>query len=199
MGAGARLERALYNFFLDTHTSRHGYKEALVPFLVNRKTMTGTGQLPKFEEDLFKVAGDWGYYLIPTAEVPLTNLHADEILEEDDLPVRLCGLTACFRSEAGSYGQDGAGVHPPAPVQQGGVGAPVHARNVTRRTPKTAANMPKPFCKCSNFLIGSSNFAPAIWDSVRLAATTWRSGCRCRKNIGKSVPVRTAAISRPGG
>ena len=106
MGAGARLERALYNFFLDIHTAKHGYTEVLAPFLVNSKTMTGTGQLPKFEEDLFKVAGDWDLYLIPTAEVPLTNLHSDEILDEDDLPLRMCGLTACFRSEAGSYGKD---------------------------------------------------------------------------------------------
>ena len=108
-GWAARLERALINFFLDIQTKEHGYLEMLPPQIVNRKAMQGTGQLPKFEEDLFKLE-NWEYYLIPTAEVPLTNLHADEILEERDLPLAFTAQTACFRSEAGSYGKDTRGL-----------------------------------------------------------------------------------------
>jgi seryl-tRNA synthetase len=108
-GAGARLERALINFMLDLHTNRHGYQEILPPFIVNRSTMTNTGQLPKFEEDLFKLEG-WDYFLIPTAEVPLTNIHQNETLEEDVLPIYFTAYTPCFRSEAGSYGKDTRGL-----------------------------------------------------------------------------------------
>ncbi|WDP85084.1 MAG: serine--tRNA ligase [Desulfobacter sp.] len=109
LGAGARLERALINFMLDIHTREHGYKEALPPFIVNRATMTGTGQLPKFEEDLFKLEG-LDYYLIPTSEVPVTNIFAKEILDESKLPVKFTAYTPCFRSEAGSYGRDTKGL-----------------------------------------------------------------------------------------
>ena len=108
-GLGARLERALLNFMLDLHTSEHGYQEVLPPFLVNRKSMTGTGQLPKFEEDLFKLS-DPDYFLIPTAEVPVTNIHQDEILAEEDLPLCYTAYTPCFRKEAGSYGKDTRGL-----------------------------------------------------------------------------------------
>jgi seryl-tRNA synthetase len=109
LGAGARLERALINFMLDLHTREHGYTEILPPLLVNAKTMTGTGQLPKFEDDLFKVEKA-GYYLIPTAEVPLTNLHREEILDGARLPLSYTAFTPCFRSEAGSYGKDVKGL-----------------------------------------------------------------------------------------
>lgn len=110
-GAGAALERALATLFLDIHTRRHGYVEHSVPFLVTRKTMTGTGQLPKFEEDLFKTGvADRELFLIPTAEVPLTNLYADEIIPSAELPVALTAQTPCFRSEAGSYGRDTRGL-----------------------------------------------------------------------------------------
>ena len=109
LGAGARLERALVSFMLDVHTREHGYKETLPPYIVNRTTMTGTGQLPKFEEDLFKLEG-WDYYLIPTSEVPVTNIHANEILAVDDLPKKFTAFTPCFRSEAGSYGRDTKGL-----------------------------------------------------------------------------------------
>ena len=109
LGAGARLERALINFMLDIHTNEHGYIEVLPPFMVNRQTMTHTGQLPKFEEDLFKIEG-WDYFLIPTAEVPVTNIHQGEILEESDLPIFYTAYTPCFRSEAGSYGKDTRGL-----------------------------------------------------------------------------------------
>jgi seryl-tRNA synthetase len=109
-GAGARLERALINFMLDLHTREHGYREIEPPFLVNAAALTGTGNLPKFEADLFKIAGDWDLYLVPTAEVPLTNLHRGEILDGRDLPIRYTAYTPCFRSEAGSYGQDVRGL-----------------------------------------------------------------------------------------
>lgn len=108
-GAGAKLERALINFMLDIHTEKHGYKEVLPPFVVNRKSMTNTGQLPKFEEDLFKLEG-WDYFMIPTAEVPVTNIHQDEILNGDALPIKYVAHTPCFRSEAGSYGKDTRGL-----------------------------------------------------------------------------------------
>ncbi|MDH3403171.1 MAG: serine--tRNA ligase [Acidobacteriota bacterium] len=108
-GLGARLERALVNFMLDLHTAQHGYTEVLPPFLVNAETLTATGQLPKFEQDLFKLEPS-GYYLIPTAEVPVTNLHSGETLAEADLPRRYVAFTPCFRAEAGSYGKDVRGL-----------------------------------------------------------------------------------------
>ena len=108
-GAGARLERALINYMLDLHTIQHGYREVLPPFLVNRTSMTATGQLPKFEEDLFHLR-DEDYFLIPTAEVPVTNLHRDETLNESALPIRYAAYTPCFRREAGSYGKDTKGL-----------------------------------------------------------------------------------------
>jgi len=107
-GMGAQLERALINFMLDLHTKEHNYKEIFPPFLVNTEAMTGTGQLPKFESDLFKCEN--GLYLVPTAEVPLTNLHRQEILNDDELPLYYTAYTACFRKEAGSYGQDVRGL-----------------------------------------------------------------------------------------
>jgi seryl-tRNA synthetase len=109
-GLGARLERALINFMLDLHTREHGYREMWPPFMVNAQSLFGTGQLPKFEEDLFKLTDERGFYLVPTAEVPLTNLHGDEILSEKDLPISYTAYTPCFRSEAGSYGRDTRGL-----------------------------------------------------------------------------------------
>jgi seryl-tRNA synthetase len=109
-GAGARLSRALINFMLDLHTRAHGYREIEPPLLVNSASLLGTGNLPKFEADLFKIAGDWDLYLIPTAEVPLTNLHRGEILDGRQLPILYTAYTPCFRSEAGSYGQDVRGL-----------------------------------------------------------------------------------------
>ena len=108
-GAGARLERALINYMLDLHTTEHGYREVLPPLFVNRSSMTATGQLPKFEEDLFRLR-DEDYFLIPTAEVPVTNLHRDETLNESALPIRYTAYTPCFRREAGSYGKDTRGL-----------------------------------------------------------------------------------------
>ena len=109
-GAGAQLARALINFMLHLHTTEHGYTEIEPPFMVNSAALTGTGNLPKFETDLFKISGDWDLYLVPTAEVPLTNLHRDETLDGKQLPIRYTAYTPCFRSEAGSYGADVRGL-----------------------------------------------------------------------------------------
>ena len=108
-GAGARLERALINFMLDIHTKEHGYHEVAPPFMANSKSLFGTGQLPKFEEDLFKLR-DTDYYLVPTAEVPVTNIYRDEIIDAERLPAKFTAYTPCFRSEAGSYGKDVRGI-----------------------------------------------------------------------------------------
>jgi seryl-tRNA synthetase len=108
-GLGAKLERALINFMLDVHTQKHGYTEVLPPFMINSASLYGTGQLPKFEADLFKIK-DTDYYLAPTAEVPVTNLYRDETLDWEKLPINLCAYTPCFRSEAGSYGRDVRGI-----------------------------------------------------------------------------------------
>lgn len=110
-GAGARLERAIMNFFLDTHTEKHGYTEVFPPFMVSRESMIGTGQLPKFEEDAYKVLGDGKeYFLVPTAEVPVTNMYREQILDGSQLPIKHCAYTACFRAEAGSAGRDTRGL-----------------------------------------------------------------------------------------
>lgn len=109
--AGARLERAITNFFLDTHIEKHGYTEVFPPFMVSRESMTGTGQLPKFEEDAYKVQGDGKeYFLVPTAEVPVTNMYREQILDGNQLPICHCAYTACFRAEAGSAGRDTRGL-----------------------------------------------------------------------------------------
>ena len=110
LGAGARLARALINFMLDLHTKEHAYTEVEPPFMANTATLTGTGNLPKFEADLFKIAGEWDLYLVPTAEVPLTNMHRGEILDVRSLPIRYTAYTPCYRSEAGSYGADVRGL-----------------------------------------------------------------------------------------
>jgi seryl-tRNA synthetase len=109
-GAGARLERALIEFMLELHTTEHGYTETLPPFIVNASALFGTGQLPKFEQDLFKLEDERGFYLVPTAEVPVTNYHREEILDASDLPMKWAAYTPCFRSEAGSYGKDTRGI-----------------------------------------------------------------------------------------
>ena len=149
-GAVARLHRALVDFMLDIHSSEHGYEEVYVPYLVGPEALRGTGQLPKFAEDLFKMEGERELYLIPTAEVPVTNLVADEILEADSLPRRYTCHTPCFRSEAGSHGKDDS----PAPVRKSGAGTNGSARRVRcgagavdrpRRSdsPETGAALPR--------------------------------------------------------
>jgi seryl-tRNA synthetase len=167
-GAGAKLERALINFMLDTHSREHGYTEVLPPFVVNSASLYGTGQLPKFAEDLFKLEKT-DYWLIPTAEVPVTNLYRDETLPGDKLPISLCAYTPCFRSEAGAYGRDVRGI-----IRQSGL-------PTTRRI----------FCAASDCPSGPCFFAPAIWDSVPPRLTMWKSGCRDRTVSRRSRPART--------
>src|SRR5437667_2122546 len=120
-GAGARLERALIDFMLELHTREHGYQETLPPFIVNKDALFGTGQLPKFEEDLFKLRDDRDLYLVPTAEVPVTNYYREEILDAAQLPMKFVAYTPCFRSEAGSYGKDTRGVIRQHHFEKGGL------------------------------------------------------------------------------
>ncbi len=147
IGAGARLARALINFMLDLHTREHGYTEVEPPFLVNADALRGTGNLPKFEQDLFKIAGDWDLYLIPTAEVPLTNLHRGEILDGRQLPLRYTAYTPCFRSEAGSYGADVRGLIRQHQFDKVELVKFTHARAVLRRA--RVADRPTPKTCCS--------------------------------------------------
>ena len=133
MGAGAQLERALINFMLHLHTTKHGYTEVQPPFLVSGSTLYGTGQLPKFEADLFKVAGDWDLYLIPTAEVPVTNLHRGEILDGRLLPIEVHRLHPVLPERGRLLRRGRARAHPPAPVRQGGAGE-VHGARVSPTT-----------------------------------------------------------------
>jgi seryl-tRNA synthetase len=142
IGEGARLERALISFMLDLHGRRHGYTEVWPPAIVNADSLRGTGQLPKFEEDLFKLGGDRGLYLIPTAEVPVTNLHRDEILDGERLPISYCAYTPCFRSEAGSYGKDTRGLirqHQFDKVELVKLTAPEHSTEALERLTRDAA------------------------------------------------------------
>ena len=168
-GLGARLERAIVNFFLDTHT-KHGYTEVFPPYMVNRASMTGTGQLPKFEEDAFKVAND-DYFLIPTAEVPVTNMFMNDILDGSQLPIKFCAYSACFRAEAGSAGRDTRGLirqHQFNKVELVKFADPEKSYEELESSPTT----PSEFCSfwvCHTELLPS---AQAIWASHRLRHTT---------------------------
>jgi seryl-tRNA synthetase len=146
VGAGARLSRALINFMLDLHTKEHGYTEVEPPFMANSAALTGTGNLPKFEADLFKIAGDWDLYLVPTAEVPLTNMHSGEILDGRHLPIRYTAYTPCFRSEAGSYGADVRGLirqHQFDKVELMAFSAPEHSYDELERLTSNAEEVLK--------------------------------------------------------
>ena len=147
-GGVARLQRALIQFMLDLHTGEHGYREMYVPFLVNADSLKGTSQLPKFEADLFAIKGESGLYLIPTAEVPVTNLMRDTIVEAKDMPLKFVAHTPCFRSEAGSYGKDTRGLHSPTPIRESGIGAHRAPQIRTQRW-KSSLTTPKRFCKSS--------------------------------------------------
>ena len=147
-GAAARLERALIAFMLDLHTREHGYTEVLPPFLVKDSALFGTGQLPKFEEDLFKTQKSdpdrsYDLYLIPTAEVPVTNLHADEILEAAELPIAYTAYTPCFRSEAGSHGKDVRGLIRQHQFDKVELVRFTHARDVERRSTSSSRATPR--------------------------------------------------------
>jgi len=188
-GMGAKLERALINFMLDLHTNEHGYKEIFPPFLVNAETMTGTGQLPKFESDLFKCEN--GLYLVPTAEVPLTNLHRQEILNDDDLPLYYTAYTACFRKEAGSYGKDVRGLirqHQFNKVELVKICRPEDSYNELEALTKNAEEVLK------RLEIPYRVIVLCTGDMGFSAAKTY---CRPRKNIERYHPAVTVKIFKP--
>ena len=191
-GMGARLERALINFFLDVHTREHGYTEVLPPFLINSASLFGTGQLPKFKEDLFKIENT-DFWLAPTAEVPVTNLFRDEILNASDLPISLCAYTPCFRSEAGSYGRDVRGIirqHQFQKVELVKFTLPEQSWDQLEKLTADAEDILKrlglPFRTVACPL--------ATWAPLRRKRTTWKSGCRARVPTKKSP---RALISKP--
>jgi len=193
---GAKLERALINFMLDLHTREHGYREVLPPFMVNRTTMTGTGQLPKFEEELFKIEG-LEYFLIPTAEVPVTNIHQDEVLEENVLPLYYTAYTPCFRKEAGSYGKDTRGLirqHQFNKVELVKFSKPESSYEELEKLLSNAEEVLKrlklPY-RVVTLCTGDLGFQPR-----RLMIL--RSGFRVRTPSKRSLPVVTLRIFRPG-
>ncbi len=189
-GAGAQLERALISFMLDLHTRERGYREVLPPFLVNRAAMTGTGQLPKFEEDMFRIA-DPELFLVPTAEVPLTNLRREEIVEKENLPIRYAAYTACFRREAGSYGQDVRGL-----IRQ-------HQFNkvelVKLTEPETSYDELEKMVRDAEEVLRRLKIPYRVtWGSPRPRLSTSKYGCRDRRPTARSARARTAKIFRRG-
>jgi len=202
-GPLARLHRALIQFMLDTHTREHGYTEAYVPYLVNAESLRGTGQLPKFEAELFKLAGEQEYYLIPTAEVPVTNLLRDVIVEADDMPRRWVAHTPCFRSEAGSYGKDTRGMirqHQFEKVELVQAVRPEEsAAALEALTGHAEPATPRRSCRSSACRIAWSPCAPVTWASRRPRPTTSRSGCRGRGSTARSLPAPTSRTSRRAG
>jgi len=196
---GAKLERALMNFMLDLHTREHGYTEVLPPYLVNAESMYGTGQLPKFEEDLFKVPhNERSLYLIPTAEVPVTNIFRDEILEASRLPVSLTAYTPCWRSEAGAYGKDVRGIIRQHQFQKVELVKFAKPEQSYEEHEKLTA-LQKTCWSGSGCIIAACCFAPATWDSARRRPMILKSGCRGRDCSAKSHRARTSRASRLAG
>ena len=196
-GVGARLERALINFMLDIHTTEHGYMEHWVPFAVNRDTMRGTGQLPKFEKDLYW-AEDGALGLIPTAEVPLTNIHKGEILPENALPMNFTAFSPCFRQEAGQHGEETRGlirVHQFSKVELVKI---VHPDHSVEELEKLTAN--------AELILQRLGLPYRVvtlcWETPASAPprpTISRCGCPARRSTGRSAPAATAPTSRPAG
>lgn len=200
-GQIARMHRALSQFMLDLHTEQHGYSENYVPYLVNQDTLYGTGQLPKFAGDLFHTrpleeeADTSNYALIPTAEVPLTNLVRGEIIDEDDLPIKMTAHTPCFRSEAGSYGRDTRGLIRMHQFDK------VEMVQIVRPEDSMAALeemtvMRKKSCSCWACRTVKSSFVPATWALALAKLTTWKYGSRHRTPTARSLPAPTFGISR---
>jgi len=193
-GAMARLHRAITQFMLDTHSEEHGYEETYVPYLVNRQALEGTGQLPKFEEDLFKVPGEKDFYLIPTAEVPVTNLLRDSVTDKT-LPIKKVAHTPCFRSEAGSYGRDTRGMirqHQFDKVELVQFVRPQDSdaalEELTGHAEAILQKLNLPYRKSSCVVV--------ILASLRLKPTIWKSGCRVSRNTVKSLPAAPSVIIR---
>jgi seryl-tRNA synthetase len=195
-GAGARLERALINFMLELHTREHGYRETLPPFIVNRDSLFGTGQLPKFAEDLFRLDDERGFYLVPTAEVPVTNYYREEILEAAQLPMKFVAYTPCFRSEAGSYGKDTRGVirqHQFEKVEVVKYSLPENSydelESLTRDAEKVLQLLGLHY-RVVVLATGDLGFSNA-------KTTTSKSGCHRRMLFVRSLRARTMKRSRP--
>ena len=196
-GWGARLERALANFFLDVHTREHGYTEILPPFLVNTASLMGAGQLPKFAADLFKLE-DTDFWLTPTSEVELHNLYRDATLTEEQLPIPRDGVDGVFPFGSGRGGKRHARDSAPAPVSESGA-VQVHAsrRRATRST-KLWCAMRKRFCRNWDCTTARCCCAPATWDLRRRKRTTWKCGCRRATSFARFRRVRIAKRSRRG-
>jgi len=199
-GPLARLHRALIQFMLDTHTRDHGYREVYVPYMVNADSLRGTGQLPKFEDDLFKLAGDTGYYLIPTAEVPVTNLARDTIVEAESLPLRYSAHTPCFRSEAGSYGKDTRGMirqHQFEKVEMVQLVRPEDSQaaleELTGHAEAILQQLELPY-RVVDLCSGDIGFSAARTYDLEVWLPGQKSGCRASRSTGK---FRHAVISRP--
>lgn len=200
-GQIARMHRALSQFMLDLHTEQHGYSENYVPYLVNQDTLYGTGQLPKFAGDLFHTrpleeeADTSNYALIPTAEVPLTNLVRGEIIDEDDLPIKMTAHTPCFRSEAGSYGRDTRGLirmHQFDKVEMVQIVRPEDSMAALEEMTGHAEKS----CSCWACRTVKSSFVPATWALALAKLTTWKYGSRHRTPTARSLPAPTFGISR---
>ncbi len=207
IGAGARLERALINFMLELHTRDHGYTEVEPPFMVNAEALRGTGNLPKFEADLFKIAGDWDLYLVPTAEVPLTNLHRGEILDGRQLPLKYTAYTPCFRSEAGSYGADVRGLirqHQFDKVELVKIAAPedsyAELESLTQNAEEVLKRLKLPY-RTVVLCTGDVGFASAKTYDIEVwlpSQKTYREISSCSNT--ESFQARRAGIKfRPGG
>ena len=196
---GARMERALANFMLDLHTHEHGYTEVLPPYMVNSDSMYGTGQLPKFAADLFRVPhGDKDLWLIPTAEVPVTNLYRDEVLEPSRLPISLTAYTPCFRSEAGSYGKDVRGIIRQHQFQKIEL-VKLRVLRIRMSNWKSSLTMLRRCCRSLDFTIAWLRFAQPIWDFHPPRHMTLKCGCRDSSCFARFPPVRTSRHSRRGG
>ena len=196
----ARLHRALIQFMLNLHTGEHGYSEIYVPYIVNRESLQGTGQLPKFEEDLFKLRADQELYLIPTAEVPVTNVARDRIFEDAEMGeqgVRYACHTPCFRSEAGSYGRDTRGMIRQHQFEKVELVQMVRPNNPMRHWSNSRV-MPRKSCRCWNCLIAKSSYAVATWVFLHAKPTTWRCGCLPRRPTVRSPLAVISVITRPG-
>ena len=205
---GARLERALANFMLDVHTRDHGYTEVLPPFMVNSKSLFGTGQLPKFAEDLFHcedgqkyepgIYRDNDHWLIPTAEVPVTNLYRDEVLDDAQLPISLTAYTPCFRSEAGSYGKDVRGIirqHQFQKVEMVKFTRPEESEAAHEKLTRDAEEILERLgCR-----IAGCCCAPATWGLAQRRPTTSKCGCPASSFIARFLHVRISEISRRDG
>ena len=198
-GMGAALERALISFMLDIHTQQHGYTEVLPPFMVNSASLLGTGQLPKFKEDLFKLEGR-DLYLVPTAEVPVTNIHMNEILEEEDLPKLLHRLYPLFPIRSGLLRKRHSRTHSPAPVQQGGTGEVGQTGNILRGTGRACFRMRRRSSR--NWELPLSRGLAVYgrpWAFPHPRPTTSKCGCRDRTRTGRFLPAVTLKTSRPDG